>query len=169
MWVCEIFLCLVHVLRYWKDKILSSAKSITDSGSERVCSGEDKKAIYQLLQAVFRSPTHELYEVFLWYPLKTFKRKSTRRNGSYFLPTHRVSWWKGTPIETSLPLLQASSLRTRLVNLVFKVWNKNLVSYQHECRQMFVSAFTRHIPDYGDPTTNQAESMIAVTIRSRPS
>jgi hypothetical protein len=26
---------------------------------------------------------------------------------------------------------------------------------------MFVSAFTRHIPDYGDPTTNQAESMIA--------
>ena len=26
---------------------------------------------------------------------------------------------------------------------------------------MFVSAFTRDIPDYGDPTTNTAESMFA--------
>ena len=33
--------------------------------------------------------------------------------------------------------------------------------FQHECRQMFFSAYTRHIPDYGDPTMNQAESMKA--------
>ena len=30
---------------------------------------------------------------------------------------------------------------------------------------MFVSAFTRHIPDYGDATTNQAETMIGAIKR----
>ena len=33
--------------------------------------------------------------------------------------------------------------------------------FQHDYGQMFVTAFTREIPDYGDPTTNKAEYMFA--------
>ena len=60
--MCEIFLCLVHVFRYWKVKILPSAKIVSDNGSESLCPGSDKKEIYKLIEETFRSPTEEIYE-----------------------------------------------------------------------------------------------------------
>jgi hypothetical protein len=63
VWICEVFLCLVHVYRYWKEKILPSAKVVGIDGSEMVCPGDQKKELYQLLQVIFRSPTEEIYEV----------------------------------------------------------------------------------------------------------
>ena len=63
VWVCEVFICLVHVFRYWKDKIFPSAKYITGEGHEMICPGDQKMELYELLQAAFRSPTEETYEV----------------------------------------------------------------------------------------------------------
>ena len=62
VWICEIFICLVHVFRHWKDKILPSAMIVRDDGSESLCPGSDKKDIYRLIEETFRSPTEDIYE-----------------------------------------------------------------------------------------------------------
>ena len=63
VWTCEIFLCLFHVFRYWKENILCSAKKMGYDGNEVMCSGDEKSELFNKIYTTYKSPTHDIYEV----------------------------------------------------------------------------------------------------------
>ena len=60
IFICTILLCTVHMLRYWMDKLLPSARRYDDE-EQVTLNGDDKKIIYSKIQDLINSPTEDIY------------------------------------------------------------------------------------------------------------
>ena len=57
---CIVLLCSIHIFRYWKDKILTSARSYEDD-KQVTLDGEVKASIYGQIKDLSSSPTEDIF------------------------------------------------------------------------------------------------------------
>ena len=58
--MCIVLLCSIHIFRYWKDKILPSARSYEDD-KQVTLDGEVKASIYGQIKDLSSSPTEDIF------------------------------------------------------------------------------------------------------------